>query len=235
LLEDNISKLEDIKFSIKEDDNDLLNGKFENTLASRWKNAENLRGMPRNRVYFGVKNIKTPELFGENLGLFDEEFTPSDDKIFLIEPPRALTEYIYEELDYDDAQKFINEEIRRAGFIKTYWSRTRQKILKNRYFKRLFPSLTAQKPGRDFYVQMALVQFLITIFIILFFSFMERDYTNVSSQQLQIRQFSALLVLAAFLQISIMLLDRYIYIAKTFTNRAEGKDLEEILANESLR
>jgi hypothetical protein len=223
------SEISEVGVDRKEEENvNLLAGKFSQTLASRWRNAENLRGMPRSRIYFGVKNIGAPDLFERNLGLFDQDILPNDDKIFFVEPPRALTEYIYEEMDYEDAQKFINEEIKQAGFIKTYWGRTKQKILKNKYFNRLFPRITAQKPGKDFYVPMACVQFLIVVYIVLFFSLMEREYTNTTSQKLQIRQFSALLVLAAFLQVFIMLLDRYIYISKTFTTKKEEEENDDI-------
>jgi hypothetical protein len=54
---------------------------------------------------------------------------------------------------------------------------------------------------------------------------MERDYTDITSQKLQIKQFSALLVLAAFCQIFFMLADRFIYISKSLSiKKAEDID-----------
>lgn len=151
----------------------------------------------------------------------------------MAEPPRALTEYIYEEINLEEAEEFINNEIKNAGILTTYWGYTKQRLIRNKYFKRLFPSVSAQKPGKDYYVPMAMMQFFIVIYIIVFFSFMERDYTSISSQQLVIRQFSALLVIAAFIQISIMLLDRYIYISKTFVRREEKDEDNKDFFDES--
>ena len=172
-------------------------GHFENTMASRWR------------------DFKTPMMIDLDPMYCNPEELP--DKALIHEVQRSLTEYPYDEITYDAAQNFIDEEIKNKGIFQNYYTQTKRKLFKNQYFKRLFPSITTMKPGKDFYAQMAFIQFLIIVFIILFFSFMERDYTNITSQKLQIKQFSALLVVAVFVQIFIMLVDRYIYISKSFT------------------
>ena len=141
-----------------------------------------------------------------------------------------MTEYIYEDLEFEDAIDFIIHEKMNAGLLGKYWVRTKKHLMKYQYFQNLFPTISAQKPGKDYYVPMTTIQFTLVIYVLLFFSFMERDYTNVSSEQLQIRQFSALLVIVTFAQILIILIDQYIYTSKTFTkNQAkENKNSREI-------
>jgi hypothetical protein len=180
-------------------------GHFENTIASRWKNFQSPI----------VYDLDVNDIFKEEL----------DKNIAFPEHKRALTEYPYEEITIEDAQEFINDERIDTGLIQQYFQTTKNKILRNDYFKKLFPVFSAQKPGNDFYAVMALIQFIVTIYIILFWTFMERDYTDVTSQKLQIKQFSALLVLAAFFQIFFMLADRFIYISKSFRiKKAEDSD-----------
>ena len=228
-LKEEISLDDSDAFLISDNLEDIFDGRFNHTLASRWRNAENLRGLRRSKVYFGETNIKSSDLF-------DDEDELSKDanleayKVFLVEPPKALTEYIYEDLEFEDAIDFINHEKMNAGLIGKYWVKTKKHLMKYRYFQNLFPTISAQKPGKDYYVPMTTIQFTLVIYVLLFFSLMERDYTNVSPKQLQIRQFSALLVIVTFAQIIIILIDRYIYISKTFTkNQAkENKNSREI-------
>lgn len=189
-------------------------GRFENTIASRWR------------------NFQSPIVYDMDLHHYDRQNAPN--KMSYMETPRALTEYPYEEITFEEAQRFIDEEFSNTGLIQNYFTQTKRKLFKNNYFKRLFPIVSSQKPGRDFYAQMALVQFLCIIFIILFFTFMERDYTNITSQQLQVRQFSALLVVAVFLQIFFMLVDRYIYIAKSFSISKRASDDDDDIIDSTL-
>lgn len=179
-------------------------GRYEHTIATRWR------------------NFQTPIVY--DLALNQDQIEKH--KLYLVDQPRALTEYPYEEIAIEDAQRFVDEEMQAMGLLQNYLNQTKRKLFKNSYFKRIFPSMTCMKPGRDFYAIMALVQLFITLFLIVFFTFMERDYTNATSQTLQIRQFSGLLVLAVFTQICLMLLDRYIYIAKTFTSNKVAPDNE---------
>lgn len=195
----------EIENEIKEVANPFA-GHFENTIASRWK------------------HFQTPIVY--DLSINDYSKAELDRNMLFPEHKRALTEYPYEEITIEDAHEFVADERRNIGFVKQYFLLTKNKLFKNNYFKRLFPAFSAQKPGDDFYAPMAMVQFIVTIFIILFWTFMERDYTDITSQKLQIRQFSALLVLAAFFQITFMLTDRFIYISKSFIIK-KGEDSDD--------
>ena len=88
-------------------------------------------------------------------------------------------------------------------------------LYKNQYFERLFPSLKEQKPGKDLYAVLATFQFLICLFMILFYTKMDADITNMSDS-LTYNQFSGHMVVALFLQILVMIIDRYMYKSKTF-------------------
>ena len=207
----------------------LLEGRFDRTLASRWKNAENLRGIKRSNVHFGETSSRSSYVFNDDESL-TQGANEETDKVILPEPPKALTEYIYDDLEFEEAVNYLNNERLNAGLIQKYWVKTTNHLMKYRYFQNLFPIISARKPGRDFYVPMTAIQFILVIYALLFFSFMERDYTNVSSEQLQIRQFSALLVIVTFAQIFVLLIDRYIYISKTFIKNQENenKNLREM-------
>ena len=223
--------------SLQEDDSEaslisdnvetLFEGRFGRTLASRWRNADNLRGMKRSNVYFGETNI---EYILDEEHALTQEAKEEAEKVLLGGPPKALTEYIYEDLEFEDAVNFLNRERSKAGLFQKYWIKTKKHLMKYRYFQNLFPTISAQKPGKDYYVPMTAIQFILVIYVLLFFSFMERDYTNVSSESLQIRQFSALLVIVTFAQIFIILIDRYIYISKTFIKNQdkENRNLGQI-------
>jgi len=43
-------------------------------------------------------------------------------------------------------------------------------LVDNKFMNELFPKLREEKPGRDFYNMMAISQFMILIYIVLFFS-----------------------------------------------------------------
>jgi hypothetical protein len=62
---------------------------------------------------------------------------------------------------------------------------------------------------------MATFQFLICLFIIFFYTTMIADVTNVA-EAITYKQFSGQMVIALFLQIIVMILDRYLYKSKTF-------------------
>ena len=92
---------------------------------------------------------------------------------------------------------------------------------KNAYFERLFPSIKEQKPGKDLYAVIATFQFLICIFMIFFYTKMDADVTSISDS-LTYNQFSGQMVIALFLQILVMIIDRYLYKSKTFISVQEN-------------
>ena len=108
----------------------------------------------------------------------------------------------------------------------------------NSYFARLFPSVKEQKPGKDLYAVTATFQFLICIFLIFFYTKMDADVTNISDS-MTYNQFSGQMVIALFLQIIVMIIDRYLYKSKTFIavqekkNHMQNKLEAELLENNS--
>ncbi len=93
-------------------------------------------------------------------------------------------------------------------------------LYQNAYFERLFPSIKEQKPGNDLYAIIASFQFLICLFLIFFYTKMDADVT-ITSDSLTYNQFSGQMVIALFLQIIILIIDRYNYKSKTFISIQE--------------
>ena len=84
------------------------------------------------------------------------------------------------------------------------------------YFESLFPSIKQQKPGFDLYALMATVQCIIIIYMIIFYTRIDPDYTNVTSDDLTPQTLNSTMVLAVFIQIAIIVLDRYLYLARDY-------------------
>lgn len=90
----------------------------------------------------------------------------------------------------------------------------------------LFPSIKEQKPGRDLYALIATVQFIICVFLIFFYTKMDADITNNMADAINYNQFSGQMVIALFLQILVMIIDRYLYKSKTFIS-VQQKELNK--------
>jgi hypothetical protein len=84
------------------------------------------------------------------------------------------------------------------------------------FFEILFPQIKEEKPGKDFYALMAGVQLIIIIFMIFFYTRMDPDYANVTSDSLTPNQMNHIMILAIFIQIAFIVLDRYIYLSRDF-------------------
>ena len=84
------------------------------------------------------------------------------------------------------------------------------------YFESLFPSIKEQKPGYDLYAPMATVQCIIILYMIIFYTRIDPDYTNVTADDLTPQQLNSTMVLAVFIQIAIIVLDRYLYLSRDY-------------------
>ena len=89
-------------------------------------------------------------------------------------------------------------------------------LTRSKYFETLFPTIKEQKPGVDLYAPMVVFQVLVIVFMIFFFTRMNPDYSAISSEGLAPRTFSNAMVLAVFLQIIIIVLDRYLYLSRDY-------------------
>ena len=88
---------------------------------------------------------------------------------------------------------------------------------KKTYFNRLFPRTRNEKPGNDFFVGYSLVMFLLCIYILIFYTEMERDKTY-GSVNLDTTQFSGNMVIYLIFHIIILAYDRMIFISQNREN-----------------
>jgi hypothetical protein len=127
-----------------------------------------------------------------------------------------LSEYHYKEPDDDDLNDFILENKAGESNIKLLFIKFGRFFTQSKFFEHLFPPIKEEKPGKDFYAPMAGVQLLIIVFMIFFYTRMDPDYTNISSQSLTPNQMNNIMIVAIFLQIAFIVLDRYIYLSRDF-------------------
>ena len=66
------------------------------------------------------------------------------------------------------------------------------------YFKSLFPEITEQKPGVDFYAVTAIVQLIVIVFLIGFYTQMDPNYSNNTVEEPENFIFSGIMVLFVF-------------------------------------
>ena len=83
---------------------------------------------------------------------------------------------------------------------------------KKSYFKKLFPRIRNEKPGKDFYSYYTILQIIILIYIIFFYTKMERDSIIYNASVFKIKQFSGNMVIFAFIHIIILVFDRFLYL-----------------------
>jgi hypothetical protein len=94
----------------------------------------------------------------------------------------------------------------------------------NKFFERIFPLIKQQKPGKDFYVWMFLVEFIICLYILFFFSNMTNQQNSIATQFYN-NSLSKGMVLTLFSMIFVMVIDRVIYSTHTFLAFAEHSDV----------
>jgi hypothetical protein len=69
-----------------------------------------------------------------------------------------------------------------------------------------------EKPGKDFYSYYTLIQIIILIYIIFFYTKMERDSIVYNANVFKLKQFSGNMVTFAFLHVFILVFDRFLYL-----------------------
>jgi hypothetical protein len=85
------------------------------------------------------------------------------------------------------------------------------------YYDKIFTKIRNEKPGNDFYVSYTLFMFLICMYILLFFTEMDRDKTY-GSLNMDTSQFSGVMVICLILHICIIAYDRVIFISQNREN-----------------
>ena len=146
---------------------------------------------------------------------------------------RAMTTYNYKEPDRDELKDFILKNKAGEGKFAQLLMKIKIALTRNEYFERLFPTIKEQKPGVDLYAPMVIFQVLVIVFMIFFFTRMNPDNMDISADEgLAPTTFSNLMVLAVFLQIIVIVLDRYLYLSRDYVVIDEV-ELEEYDEEES--
>jgi hypothetical protein len=111
----------------------------------------------------------------------------------------------------------------------------RNLIIENDFLIRIFPTALEEKPGYDFYNYGVVFQFLIVIYILFFFSNMTGENEELS-ETFKFKRFRTEMIFFMFIQIMLILLDRYFYISNTFDqitdeSREAGEKPKSIMQN----
>ena len=87
------------------------------------------------------------------------------------------------------------------------------------FFKRIqkfnqnnFTQIRNEKPGKDFYTYYTITQIFILIYIIFFYTKMEKDTMVYNVDVFQLKRFSGNMVIFAFIHVFLLVFDRYIYL-----------------------
>jgi len=89
-------------------------------------------------------------------------------------------------------------------------------LVENSLMKKLYPSLKIQKPGQEYYQQQVLTQIVICLFIVIFFSKMDLSNNDIL-EQASSNSYSGYMVYILLTQLVIMVIDRFIYKSRSFT------------------
>ncbi|CAG9323173.1 unnamed protein product [Blepharisma stoltei] len=79
---------------------------------------------------------------------------------------------------------------------------------------RIIPKNKEEKPGKDLYLPLILIQLIILVYIFICFTRME-GYSHDISQSIKANQFQGRMVIALMLQFFLILIERYLYVRKT--------------------
>ena len=82
------------------------------------------------------------------------------------------------------------------------------------FLVRLSPKVKEEKPGKDLYTPTLLLQLLLLLYIIFFYTQMDGEYQNISGA-FETNEFSGNMVVALLLQTGLLILDRYLYLSAT--------------------
>jgi len=167
-----------------------------------------MKYLKRSRLYSQGPRVDLNRVSITELEMYDQ-------KGYLL-PAKTLTEYIYSSPTFEECSKFMFNAKKGNKKLNKIWLTLKHYFTNNSYFKTLFPAIKEQKPGKDLYVWIALIQFAIIIYLIPFFTRIERAYINKTSDDFTTNQFSGTMVIAVFIQITIIIIDRYLYLSRKF-------------------
>lgn len=103
-------------------------------------------------------------------------------------------------------------------------------VLQNQFIRNIFPDTIEDKPGVDLYKITATIQFMIVSYILFFFSQMTGEKEELS-ETFKFKRFRTEMIFFMFIQIMLILLDRYFYISNT--NEKENEKEQSISSSSS--
>ena len=121
---------------------------------------------------------------------------------------------ICEKIGFDENNVKVlssNEILKLIGKIKeenNYGLITKMQI----FHRKNFTKLRNEKPGKDFYKYYTFIQIIILIYIIFFYTKMEKDSIIYNASAFKLKQFSGNMVIFAFIHVFILVIDRYLYL-----------------------
>jgi hypothetical protein len=83
-----------------------------------------------------------------------------------------------------------------------------------KFLFRLFPNQPEEKPGKDYYLLIIIVQFIILGYLLIFYTKMDGEYNNATDSFLS-STFSGYMVIALVVHLFIMVLDKYFYLSRS--------------------
>lgn len=95
-----------------------------------------------------------------------------------------------------------------------------------KFLMRLLPKQPEEKPGKDYYLLIIIIQFIILVFLLCFYTKMDGEYREISSA-FAASTFSGYMVIAVAFHIFIMMLDKYFYLSRSssaFSKIVESSD-----------
>jgi len=102
-------------------------------------------------------------------------------------------------------------------------------VMENDFILSIFPTSKKEKPGVDFYNYGVILQFSVVIYILFFFSQMTGENEELA-ETFKFKRFRTEMIFFMFIQIMLILLDRFFYISNTFdqiTPNLEEKEEEK--------
>ena len=119
-----------------------------------------------------------------------------------------------EEIGFNvDNKKILpqNQIISLIGELKQPQSKTILKRISD-FYKKNFTRLRNEKPGKDFYVYYTIFLIFILIYIIFFYTEMEKDKMVYNVDAFKLKQFSGNTVIFAFIHVFLIVFDRFLYL-----------------------
>ena len=121
---------------------------------------------------------------------------------------------VKEEIGFDIDNKNIFPQNQIVSLIGEIKPTKKKKIIKriSNFFSKNFTRIRNEKPGRDYYAYYTVFLIFILIYIIFFYTEMEKDKMVYNVDALKIKQFSGNTVIFAFIHVFLLVFDRFLYL-----------------------